>query len=314
MPEAVVTVRHCPKATADIEICYDTHGDKENGEPLVLVAGLGQQLIGWPQDFVDTLVNDGFYVIRLDNRDVGKSSHLDQLGQPNLLMTQVKKWCWMAVNPKYDLKDMAHDVVALMDKLEIPSAHICGISMGGMISQELVINWPDRVRTLTCLCTSSGDPKLPVASLGLRLKFLKPAPTDFEGRVQHNLALFEHFFSKKWWDKERVDKNIRIALNRCTYRDGVSRQINAISGSEPRHLRLEKVEVPTLVMHGKEDPLVPPANGQSIAKHVPNATLKLFDDWAHDLCPQMFEPLSSAIREHASKAQAFKEGEVKDNQ
>eukprot|EP01012_Entosiphon_sulcatum_P060411 TRINITY_DN8535_c0_g1_i1.p2 TRINITY_DN8535_c0_g1~~TRINITY_DN8535_c0_g1_i1.p2 ORF type:complete len:367 (-),score=75.93 TRINITY_DN8535_c0_g1_i1:311-1411(-) len=298
------TVRHCEVAKCDIQLFYDTFGDKATGDPILLIMGLGTQMIGWREPFCEKLAARGMFVVRFDNRDVGLSSHLDHLGAPNILAKKAKMMLWMKPPSVYSLHDMAADAVALMDKLGIPAAHVAGASMGGMIAQRIAIDFPSRVKSLTSIMSTTGDPGLPQASLGVQLKMVKKPPPDLEGRVKHSVWLFSHIWAKKHFNEAEAEKYVRAALARSDYREGSARQLDAITSAPGRGADLAKLRIPALVVHGTEDPLVPPPCGLATHAHLAGSELLMLDDMAHDLPAPHYDTVIEAMMRAVAKARA----------
>eukprot|EP00996_Jenningsia_fusiforme_P002265 NODE_3100_length_1048_cov_60.765766_g2847_i0.p1 GENE.NODE_3100_length_1048_cov_60.765766_g2847_i0~~NODE_3100_length_1048_cov_60.765766_g2847_i0.p1 ORF type:complete len:321 (-),score=56.55 NODE_3100_length_1048_cov_60.765766_g2847_i0:86-991(-) len=292
-------VRHCPSAQSDIELFYETFGSP-NGEPLLLIMGLGTQMIAWHTDLCEALVERGFYVIRYDNRDVGLSSHLDHLGQPNIVWNYITSFFTLPSTP-YTLEDMAQDGIALLDHLNVKAAHVCGASMGGMIAQLMCLDYPERVLSLTCIMSTTGDPHLPEASISMKLMMIKKFPTAEEDQVKHRLWMLESLSSPIHWDKAYMESYIREGIQRSKYRAGVPRQLAAIMAAEGRGERLKLVQKPLLVIHGRDDKLVPCAHGEAIASAVPGAELLLFDHMGHTMPSAYNVDLAEAIKRNAER-------------
>ena len=262
-----------------ITIEYEEYGDPGD-EPLLLVMGLGGQLVGWPIDFVERLVDRGFRVIRYDNRDIGLSTKIDAPPPKRRhLVTAILARRW--ARAEYLLTDMADDAVGLLDHLGIERAHIVGISMGGMISQTIAIEHPDRVASLTSIMSNTGDRKNGGVDRKLLRSFkmfVRPDP----GNVENGLAVFR-LISGPHFEEDRVREMVEEAIERHADVHGTARQTMAILASPDRTEGLHGVTAPTLVVHGLLDPLVKSSGGVATARAVPGSRLVMFPDMAHDL-------------------------------
>ena len=285
-----------------IDLCYEIFGDP-TAEPLLLIMGLGAQMIHWDDEFCRQLAARGFRVIRFDNRDIGKSSKMTggkRLSPVELLKLRFLK---IPVAAPYKLIDMASDTVGLIDVLGITSAHLVGASMGGMIAQEVAISFPQRVRSLTSIMSTTGDPKVPPPSREAAAMLMAPPPTSRE-------EYFERF--AKTWKVLRVgsfpeDEALDPARAARTYERGlnpagVGRQLRAILASGSRKERLRAVAAQTLVIHGTVDPLVRPEGGKDTAASVPGAKLLMIEGMGHALPIPMWPQIIGAIAEHAQGA------------
>lgn len=291
----------------NIEIAYETAGDPK-GPPLLLVMGLGMQLIDWPDDFVAGFVEAGFYVIRYDNRDSGLSSKFDHAGQPSLPLCYLKRLLRLPVRSAYSLDDMADDALALLSGLGIARAHLVGASMGGMIAQILAARHPQRVLSLTSIMSTSGRAHLPGPTAAAR-KVLLRRPRQrrgLDGVADHLMHTLTTIGSPAYPTpprvlRERVLRSLR--RNRCP--GGDVRQLLAIVCAADRAELLRAIKAPTLVIHGAADPLVPPACGIDTAELVPGARFELIEGMGHDLPPQLIERLLALIEAHAHGKMAF---------
>ncbi|MES2759520.1 MAG: alpha/beta hydrolase [Pseudomonadota bacterium] len=291
-----------PNLTANgISIGYQTDGDPR-GIPLLLVMGLGMQLTAWPDDFVDGLVELGFYVIRFDNRDSGLSTKFVAAGTPNLTLAWLKSRLRLPVRSSYRLDDMAADALGVLNALGVARAHVVGISMGGMIGQVLTARHPERVLTLTSIMSSSGRRGLPGPTPTARAALTRraPDPLDHEGLVGNAAAMFRIIGSPAY---PTPDKQLRARVDAAMRRNvcmaGVARQLLAIIASGDRCAVLKSIDRPTLVIHGAADPLVPLACGVDTARLVPGARLEVIEGMGHDLPAQLVERLLALIDLHA---------------
>ena len=284
-----------------IDIAYETAGDPK-GVPVLLVMGLGMQLIAWPDDFVEGLVELGFHVIRFDNRDSGLSAKFDHAGKPNLPLAYLKTLLRWPLKPAYTLDDMAADAIGLMRVLGVGRAHVVGASMGGMIAQLMAANYPDRVLSLTSIMSSSGRRGLPGPTRAARAALLKrPAdPHDIDCVAAHMAHTFRVIGSPAYPTSDKVlRERMARSIKRNVNTGGVARQMVAIAASGDRSELLHKIAVPTLVIHGADDPLVPLACGEDTAHQVPGARLEVIEGMGHDLPAQLIERLLALIDAHA---------------
>lgn len=287
-----------------ISLEVEDHGPPD-GEPLVLIMGLGMQLVAWHEDFVASLVRRGFRVIRFDNRDIGLSQHFDHLGVPNVAIEAVKHAMGLAVRSPYSLVDMANDTAGLLDALGLRSAHVCGASMGGMIAQQLAVRHPQRVKSLTLMMTTSGARRLPGPSLRVRGALLsRPSdPKDFDSVVAHYVELYKLIGSPGYpsgdaWLRQRLAQSVR----RSHRPRSVARQLVAIAADGDRTPLLAQIKAPTQVLHGTADPLVPVAAGRDLAERIPGARLDLIEGMGHDLPLALWPRFVAAISAAASRA------------
>ena len=285
-----------------IELCYEIFGDPA-AEPLILIMGLGAQMIQWDDDFCRQLAARGFRVIRFDNRDIGQSSRLSG-GKPLTPLELLKlRFLKIPVAAPYKLHDMAEDVIGLMDTLGIPSAHVVGASMGGMIAQEMAISFPQRVRSLTSIMSTTGDPRIPAPSREATAVLMAPPPASKEEyfvRYAQTWKVLRNgsFPEDEALDRSRAERTYERGLNPA----GVARQLRAILASGSRKQRLGSVKAPTLVIHGTVDPLVRPEGGKDTAASIPGAKLLMIEGMGHALPLPMWPEIIDAIDRHAHAA------------
>lgn len=287
--------------TNGIEIEYETFGP-ERGEPLVLIMGLGAQMILWREDFCHMLAERGYRVIRFDNRDVGRSTWLDHLGLPNVMGLMAAAASGQPVDAPYKLSDMAADTAGLLDALGIESAHIVGASMGGMIAQAFAIQYPERTLSLTSIMSTTGDPTLPPPRPEALSVLLAPQPTSREEAIERGVFIFRTIGSPKYFDESEIRELAARSFDRGINPAGVMRQLAAILASGNRTEALRKVQQPALVIHGRIDPLVPFPAGEATARALPRARLLAFDDMAHDMPRPLWPDMVAAIHEVAEEA------------
>lgn len=256
--------------------------------PVLLVMGLGMQLTAWPDDFVQALVDAGHRVVRFDNRDIGLSQGLDRLGTPNLVWETMKLRLGLPVRAPYTLHDMAQDAFGVLDALGIGQAHVVGASMGGMIAQRMALAQPDRLLTLTSLMSSSGARFLPgPRPRVLQVLFTKPDGRGEAAVTEYYVRLFRAIGSPGFptGDAE-LRERIRATVQRGGYRPaGGVRQMAAMAADTQRAQELHRIRVPTLVVHGRDDPLLPLACGEDTARRIPGARFVAVPGMGHDLPP-----------------------------
>jgi len=289
----------------DIQIEYQTFGEPAS-PPLLLIMGLAGQLIFWDEELCKQLGQKGHFVIRYDNRDVGLSSKLEEAGVPDVMRTIEALMRGGAIKPPYTIEDMADDAVGLLDALGIEKTHLCGISMGGMIAQTVAIRHPSRVLSLISIYSTTGNPELPRPKPEAMQVLLTPPPGDREANIEYTLKLFRTIAGTGFpFDEEWHRKMAAQAYDRAFYPQGVARQFLAVLGQRNRKSPLASISVPTLVIHGNDDPLMPVECGKDTAEAVPGAELKIIDGMGHDLphggaWPQII----SAIVDHTHKVDA----------
>jgi pimeloyl-ACP methyl ester carboxylesterase len=265
-----------------IRIEYEEFGQQDS-KPLLLIMGLGAQMVLWDERFCRRLADKGFRVIRYDNRDVGLSTKFDkQCPDPTLLFVDVLQG--KRITPPYTLDDMAQDAAGLLEVLGIPAAHVVGASMGGMIAQLLAIHHPKRVLTLTSIMSTTGDPNLPQADPDVLALLAQPVPTEHEAAIEHALTLSRAIGSPGFkFDEERTRMLAELSYERDPDPMGPARQILAILTAANRKDALRSVAVPTLVIHGAADPLVPIAGGLDTAEAIPGAKMLVIEGMGHDM-------------------------------
>ena len=287
-----------------IRIEVDDQGPRD-GDPLLLVMGLGMQLIAWPQELVDDLVARGYRVIRMDNRDVGLSQPFDQLGLPNLAWAALRYAMRLTVRSPYSLQAMADDVIGVLDALGIAKAHLCGASMGGMIVQRVAANRPERVKSLTLMMTTSGARGLPQATPRVRRAMLRrPKSNDTLDIVAH-LERLLHLIGSPGYrpDPQRQRERLEASVRRAWRPQGTARQLMAVVADGDRSALLRLIKAPTLILHGQDDPLIPLPHAHDLLGKVPGALIDIVPGMGHDLPAQLLPRFASAI---ANNARRFK--------
>lgn len=291
-----------PQITANgISIEYDAHGDPKN-PPLLLVMGLGAQLTLWPMELVDALVARGYYVIRHDNRDIGLSEKFGHAGVPNFRRVALMRMFGLRARLPYRLTDMADDAAALLGALGIEKAHVVGASMGGMIVQLMAIHHPNLLLSMTSIMSTTGNPRLPRPKPEAMNALLDRAPANatLEDVIPIGIRVARAIGSPAYpTPEERLRERIARDFNRSFYPEGAARQISAIMDDGDRRKRLKQVRVPSLVIHGSDDPLVPVEGGRDTAAHIPGAKLLEIPGMGHDLPLELVETIADALAEHA---------------
>ena len=289
------------KAKANgIEIVYEVIGDAK-APPMLLIMGLGAQLVLWEDEFCRMLAERGHRVIRFDNRDVGKSTHLHEAGLPDMAAIMTAAFTGQPLSAPYTLSDMARDCVGLLDALGIERADIVGASMGGMIAQTLAIEHPRRVRTMTSIMSTTGNPALPPPHADAISFLISPMPMDRQGAIEYGVEMFRVIGSPEFpFEEERVRRLAALQYDRGADPAGVMRQLAAIVASGSRVEQLRSVTAPTLVIHGKADPLVPFEGGAETAAMIPGARLEAVEGMGHDLPMSLWPRLVEWISAHAA--------------
>ena len=290
----------------DIEIEDSTAGRPASAsQPVVLlIMGLGMQLVAWPPQMVQALVDAGFRVIRIDNRDVGLSQHFDHLGKPNLLWASLKYKLGLTVKPPYTVADMAQDALGVLDTLKIKYAHVVGVSMGGMIAQRMAIAAPKRVLSLTSIMSSSGARGLPQAKPEVVRAMLKRPGKTPAAVMDHFVNVFKIIGSPAYPTPEaEMRERISLGVRRSFHPAGTLRQMMAIVSDTDRAAQLAAVTCRTLVVHGDADPLVPLANGQDTAQRIAGARLHTISGMGHDLPTEPVRKILDALIPHLQGTQ-----------
>lgn len=285
-----------------ISLEWEAFGDRE-AEPLVLVMGLGAQMILWPDGFCEQLAARGFWVVRFDNRDVGLSTKLHHEGVPRIpLRMLARTLAGIRIPGRYSLSDMATDTVGLMDALHVPSAHVVGMSMGGMIAQTIAIEHPHRVRSIVSYASSCGDDGLPQGKMDAVRVLVQKPPTEREAAIQYGVKVLRTIGSPAHFDAADARRTVERGIARSTYRLGAARQLAAILADAPRSPRLRALKMPATVIHGRLDPLLPLPHGEATARAIPGAKLVVLDSMGHDVPQPLWPQLVDAIEHNARRA------------
>lgn len=285
-----------------IQICYEDWGD-EQAPAVVLIMGLGAQLVGWPEAFCKMLVDGGRRVIRFDNRDIGHSEKIETThAKISTKLAYARSRLGLPIKAPYTLYDMSADVIGLLDALQIEQAHLVGASMGGMIAQITSAQHPDRVTTLTSIMSSSGARWLPQGKLKALMRLGMAPPSRERDVMLNHFALTLEVIGSPGFPmthEERLER-AAIGLDRSYHPAGTARQMLAVMSSGPRTQLLKNIKVPSLVIHGSHDPLVPLRHGRHTAHCIPNARLEVIRGMGHDLPAKLFPRLSDLILEHTA--------------
>ena len=289
-----------------IAIEVDDQGPPD-AEPLLLVMGLGMQLIAWPQALVDLLLARGFRVIRLDNRDAGLSQGFDHLGAPGALgmgVAALRFTLRLPVRAPYGIGDMAADALGVMDALGLSRAHVCGASMGGMIAQHLAARHPQRVKSLTLMMTTSGARRLPQAAPRVQRALLsRPDGRDPAAVVAHLEKLLRLIGSPAYpADPGLLRARLQASVARAWRPAGTARQLLAVVADGDRSRMLRHICAPTRVIHGDADPLVRVQAGHDLAHRIDGAELDIVPGMGHDLPEALLEHFADGIAKNAGRS------------
>ena len=278
-------------AVGDIEIAYERFGDAAD-PPVVLIQGIGTQMLGWPDEFCSALADRAQHVIRFDNRDIGLSTHLHDAPPADVMAA----FAGDTSSASYTLSDMARDSVGLMNALGLDSAHVVGLSMGGMIAQTAAIEHPQRVRSLTSIMSTTGDQRVGEATQAALGALMAPPANDLDQAMDRAVEIFRVIGSPAYaLDEAALRDQARRAYERSYDPPGVSRQMLAILASGDRTERLRTLGVPTLVIHGTEDPLISVSGGRATAEATPGAELLELEGMGHDLPRELWPEITGRI-------------------
>jgi pimeloyl-ACP methyl ester carboxylesterase len=283
-----------------VELAYQEVGDS-SGEPLVLVMGLGTQMIAWDEEFCAMLAKGGFRVVRFDNRDIGRSTKMEAAGAPS----RIDMLSGRRATAPYLLRDMAADTIGLMDHLGIDSAHLVGASMGGMIAQTAAIEHPSRVRSLVSMMSTTGSRWVGFPSFKAFGVLLAAPPRSREAAVERAVKTFGVIGSPGFrFDEERLRRIAGLAYDRGHSAAGVARQLHAITASGDRTPALRRLELPAAVIHGDSDVLIRPSGGRATARAIPGARLRIIEGMGHDLPRELWPTYVEVMADTAAPARA----------
>ena len=304
MPRHVTTARRSGERFArvgDVELAYETFG--HGSDPAVLlIMGLGSQMILWPEELCEALAAAGFYVIRFDNRDAGRSTVLDGGPPPDLRRVAAGE-----ADAPYSLARMAEDAVGLLDALEVKRAHVVGASLGGMIAQRLAIDHPERVLSLASIMSTTGDRRVGNPTPEAMTVLMSAPPLDRDGYIESTVRSREVIGSRPL-DEPRTRELARRAFDRGYHPEGTARQFGAIVASPDRTAELRELRTPTVVVHGSEDALIDVSGGQATAAAIPGAELVVIDGMGHDLPLWALDRIAEALRVNFERAAAAPDG------
>ena len=287
-------------STGSVELAYETFGDPAD-PPVLLVMGFATQMLGWPDEFCRLLAARGLFVVRFDNRDIGLSTHLHDAPPPDVMAAVAGD----TSSASYTLSEMAGDTVGLLDALGLTSAHLVGISMGGMIAQTVAIEHPERVRTLTSIMSTTGDPSVGGATPEALGALLAPPATTRQEAQARAVAAYRVIGSPGYpLDEEALRERVGLSFDRAHDPAGVGRQLLAILASPDRTPRLGEIGVPTLVMHGAQDALVNVSGGRATAAAIPGSELAVLEGMGHDLPRELWPELVDRIAAHVARVES----------
>jgi pimeloyl-ACP methyl ester carboxylesterase len=280
-----------------ISIEYESFGSAEH-ETILLIMGLGCQLTLWPMELCQSLVEQGYRVVRFDNRDVGLSSKFDHVGTPDMTTIAMGLMSGKPLKAPYSLEEMANDTVGLMQALGINSAHIVGASMGGMIAQLMAVHSPQVCRSLTSIMSSTGNPGLPPSRPEAIMAMMAPSPAanQQDAMIERGVRIFRAIGSPAYpTDETTLREWVRRDGQRSYSPNGALRQLLAIATNGDRRQRLAKLRLPTMVIHGSDDPLIPVEAGRDTAKSIAGAQLRVIPGMGHDLPLALIDQFTDAI-------------------
>jgi pimeloyl-ACP methyl ester carboxylesterase len=283
--------------SGEVELAYEAFGDAAD-PPVLLIMGLGSQMIFWPDELCELLADAGHHVIRFDNRDAGRSTVLDHHEPPSVRQVAAGE-----LDAPYLLQDMAADAVGLLDALGIDRAHIVGASLGGMIAQRVAIDHPDRVLSLASIMSTTGDPEVGHPTPEAMAVLMTRAPTDHDGYIRTTLEARAVIGSQPP-DRDRALDLAQRAYERGYHPDGTARQFAAVVASPDRTPELRDLSVPTVVIHGALDPLIGVSGGEATAGAIPGAELVVIENMGHDLPLWALERVAAALQQNFQRAEA----------
>ncbi|MFW9784917.1 MAG: alpha/beta fold hydrolase [Candidatus Heimdallarchaeota archaeon] len=290
-----------PKAKInDILIEYETIGDPRS-KPLLLIAGLGSQLFAWPDEICESLVDNDFFIIRFDNRDVGLSTKFEDAGIPDMMEIGAAYNRGEIPKVPYTLEDMADDAIGVLDALNIEKAHICGASMGGMIAQIIAYRHPSRILSLAVVMSTTGNPELPPSKPEIMMQFFAPVPSEREAYI-NELVKRDSLITGEFPFDENQSREYRTReYDRSYYPDGIARQLAAMAVPGNIKPLISSIVVPTIVIHGSEDPFNPIEAGKEIATTIPNAELMIINGMGHSFPHEVRQRIIEALVENSNK-------------
>ena len=286
-----------------ITLEYDTFGSRK-GRPLILIMGLTAQMINWPEGFCEQLADADHFVVRFDNRDCGLSTKFETLGAPNINQVEARLKKGAGFLPPYTLSDMAQDVLVLMEGLNIDAAHVCGMSMGGMMAQILALEHPAKVLSATSMAATTSEPDLPKPTPEATRALVSIPPVQREDNIEHSVWIQRVFSNgSAHWDENLQREIITRCYDRSFYPLGFARQMTAIMTTPGRRKALQNLQQPLLVIHGQLDPLTTLPHGEDTARSAPNGRLAILPEWGHGMAyPHYWPQMVAEIAEYTKMA------------
>ena len=281
--------------SGDLEIFYDATGAPTD-PPVLLLSGLGQQMIGWDIEAVEDLAARGYFVIRFDHRDVGLSTKLE--GKINIQAVFAAVLTGRTPSVPYTLADMGNDGLAVLDHLGIARAHVVGVSMGGMISQRMAIETPERLASMVAIMSTTGSTTVGQATPEASAFFMRAPAASREAAIAASVEMMRVYWGPHHWDEQRAQHRAADAFDRSFFPEGVGRQFAAILADGDRTEALRQLDTPTLVIHGEADPLIDVSGGSAIADAVPDAKLVILPTMGHDIPPELWPTVRDELVEH----------------
>lgn len=282
----------------NIEICYDTFGE-DTDPAFLLIMGLGGQMVAWEEDFCQEIASHGYFVIRFDNRDVGLSTKFEETSVPDVIALMQGE----SVEVPYKLIDMAKDTIGLLDVLKINKAHLCGASMGGMIAQIIAIEFPERVLSLISIMSTTSNPDLPPSTTEATTVLMTPPEPEREAHIEQGVEMWRILDGGILpFDEEFIRNRVARAYDRSFYPMGTIRQLAAIISSGSRKEALKSINIPSLVIHGDADPLVPIEGGQDTVDSIQGAKFVRINGMGHNITPNLSPQIISEILNHTRQS------------
>lgn len=284
----------------NIEIEYETIGDPIS-KPLLLIAGLGSQMLAWSDEMCESFANRGFFVIRFDNRDIGLSTKLEDAGMPDFMEINAVYASGEIPKVPYTLEDMAGDAIGVLDALNIDKAHVCGASMGGMIAQIIAYTHPSRVLSLTVIMSTTANPELPPSKPEILMQFFAPVPSEREAYIEEMVKRDSLIHGTFAYDEDQSREYRTKEYDRSYYPEGVARQLAAMAVPGNIKPKISAIRAPTLVIHGSEDPFNLVEAGKDIAATIPGAELLILDGMGHSFPREVLPRIVNALVANSNK-------------
>ena len=284
----------------DIEIEYETVGDLTS-KPLLLIAGLGSQLLAWSDEICEMFVEKDFYVIKFDNRDVGLSTKFEDAGVPDMMEISTAYTRGEIPDIPYTLEDMADDAIGLLDALNIEKAHICGASMGGMIAQIIAYRHPSRVESLAVIMSTTGNPELPPSKPEIMMQFFAPVPSERSAYIKEMVKRDSLIYGAFNYDEGQGRDYRTKEYDRSYYPEGIARQLAAMAIPGNIKPRISEIKAPTVVIHGREDPFNHIEAAKEIASTIPKAEIRIIDGMGHSLPLEVIPLIVDAISTNSNR-------------